>query len=588
MKKILSFIIVVGLFAFDFAYASWWGEELLKSLLDSLHILWILPAIIAGKLMTNDFLYGAFMWFDNVLWNLWNLSRSFANYALWFIFLAAIFKFFYNPKEKDFSVVKTILPKIVIWSLLVNASWFLLWVLLDLSTILVAAFGSLPSVFVWQNPQMVDQVKIPSEIKIKLWNQSPDKWVFVEQVGERDVNTDKLLDITTTASWPLLYLWFSVLQLHSKQWNAWWWANSKSAGAVAAVSVTIALLFLLPIVLLAIVNAVRLFWIWIYISFAPLIILWIIFGKSKKEQFKLSNIIWLIFQPVLVVFALAIATVFVLVLHTWLINDDKSIMSMLNMDESTANQATITNPINEKKMLLTMTRDVQQSAGWFIVHTLVSLISIFFLFIMIKFSFQSTSITKWIVDGTFKFAKDMMKAFKIPWIWQSVWSLRKVIPELANIPSEISGKQSEKLRKVIDRYAPGAVPEDITENEMKKLETNIDYSNSEFYEQLKENLKGKESLKTSISTWDALENTQYLAEILYSKAKKLGFVKEDWKLPYGGIAKNPEQFKKTEFWNDMFEYIMKYKWELTDDIIKRDKWSFREINKDNENNEDNE
>ena len=53
---------------------------------------WVIPAAIAGKLMTNTFVYGTFIGLDVYLWKLWVVFRNFANFALGFIFVGGIFK----------------------------------------------------------------------------------------------------------------------------------------------------------------------------------------------------------------------------------------------------------------------------------------------------------------------------------------------------------------------------------------------------------------------------------------------------------------------------------------------------------------
>lgn len=49
-------------------------------------ILWPLIAL-AGLAMDNQLIYGSFMHLDNVLWKVWQLVRTFANYALGVMFL---------------------------------------------------------------------------------------------------------------------------------------------------------------------------------------------------------------------------------------------------------------------------------------------------------------------------------------------------------------------------------------------------------------------------------------------------------------------------------------------------------------------
>ena len=60
------------------------------------------------------------------------------------------------------------------------------------------------------------------------------------------------------------------------------------------VHILVLLLFIVPIILLAIIALVRVFWLWIYISFSPLIILDYVFGSkyiSSNKNLKISNVV---------------------------------------------------------------------------------------------------------------------------------------------------------------------------------------------------------------------------------------------------------------------------------------------------------
>jgi hypothetical protein len=56
--------------------------SLLNIILTFLSWIWIVLATLAGKLMTNGFVYGEFMNLDKVLYYLWNMSRTFANFLI--------------------------------------------------------------------------------------------------------------------------------------------------------------------------------------------------------------------------------------------------------------------------------------------------------------------------------------------------------------------------------------------------------------------------------------------------------------------------------------------------------------------------
>ena len=56
--------------------------QITERMLNILSRLWIPLAIFAGKLMGNGFIYGEFINLDKVLYFIWNLSRTFANFLI--------------------------------------------------------------------------------------------------------------------------------------------------------------------------------------------------------------------------------------------------------------------------------------------------------------------------------------------------------------------------------------------------------------------------------------------------------------------------------------------------------------------------
>ena len=116
---------------------SQWGETF--SYFKSIIYVVMYPILImVGKFVDNSMVYGSIFWFDAVLWRLWVIVRNLANYGLWFLFLFRVFEYLiWKVKEKDFK--KDILvPALIAW-VWINASWFIMAALLDVSTI--ATYG---------------------------------------------------------------------------------------------------------------------------------------------------------------------------------------------------------------------------------------------------------------------------------------------------------------------------------------------------------------------------------------------------------------------------------------------------------------
>lgn len=111
-------------------------------------LLWPLVAL-AGLAMDNTLIYGSFMWLDVSLWNIWQIVRSFANYTLWFLLLIWVLR--YNLSWNDSIKLNNksiklpdLLKKVLIASVLIQASWFIMMVLVDLSTILTYSVWGIP------------------------------------------------------------------------------------------------------------------------------------------------------------------------------------------------------------------------------------------------------------------------------------------------------------------------------------------------------------------------------------------------------------------------------------------------------------
>ncbi len=107
-------------------------------------LLWPLVAL-AWLAMDNTMIYGSFMGLDVSLWKIWQLVRTFANYTLWFLFLFWILYWNFSWKTwiKNLKL-PDLLKKILIASVLIQASWFIMMVLVDLSTVLTYSIWWLP------------------------------------------------------------------------------------------------------------------------------------------------------------------------------------------------------------------------------------------------------------------------------------------------------------------------------------------------------------------------------------------------------------------------------------------------------------
>ncbi len=118
---------------------------------------------IAWKLVDNSLVYGEVFWFDAVLRDLRNIVRNLANFWLWFIFIYKIFEILINGKEGE--NIKKLLIQSLIAGVWIQASWFAMAALIDISSILTYWVWGLPiSVLEWKekdtnyNPYVIPSV----------------------------------------------------------------------------------------------------------------------------------------------------------------------------------------------------------------------------------------------------------------------------------------------------------------------------------------------------------------------------------------------------------------------------------------------
>lgn len=102
---------------------------------------------LAGISLDNSMVYGSFFHMDAPLWSFWNMTKNFANFALGFILLFSILRWIFSSfgkDKKDQRSPMSVIKKTLIAGVLIQASWFLLAAIIDISTIATYAIWGLP------------------------------------------------------------------------------------------------------------------------------------------------------------------------------------------------------------------------------------------------------------------------------------------------------------------------------------------------------------------------------------------------------------------------------------------------------------
>ena len=479
--KNLIFILVILIFipfSFSYGYNNFQDYGFFynlvvffNSIVDLLSLIWFVFPIISWKLLTNDFVYWTFMHMDIILWKIWNFSRILANFIIWFVFIYTIFKYLISLNDKNADILKKYLPKIALWSVVINISWFVIGVLIDISTILIISFGSLPAYISGNNIKNM-KLSIATDYKLEEWCNENKKYCLgdinlVSTWEQKNIRLEKLLNYESNISWPLIFLMNSVLDITSisedykNQLNM----NSKTfvdgwAFMKLLLKIIVIFLFLIPLFVLILINLVRIFYLRLYIGFGPLIFLDNIFGWktiASKPAFKISNMIWLIFQPSIVVAAFSFWFIF-LINVIWVINKSTSeeykkyeewILKTFNLEKSSAWVID-----SDYFQVQDTTQKMSKYVWWFFGYLFILFLSISLVWSLIKLSFTSNEITSNISDKMFKFAEESFEAAPIIptfWWWaQSVGSLGRVWSNVKRYPWLIQTKQARKLEEIFN------------------------------------------------------------------------------------------------------------------------------------------
>lgn len=430
-----------------------WISYLLHLILSLASWLWILLANLAGKFMTNDLVYGSFIHLDKSLWSLWNIMKNFANFILWFLVLYAIVRNIVWSvgwlDNKDWSPISVIKNTLIAW-VLIQMSWFLMWAVIDLSTIMTSAIWSFPSQFIvsneWFRNNINDNLQNLSKGILTFDPTNEEKMVTweptqsVSEMSDEDYNEllDTIMPSYDSVSGPLLFIWLSVFEfgdigmsngVSPVDYNATdnWWDLFLNLW----ISAIIIIFFSVMMFLIFLFNFFRIIVLWIVIPLFPIIILLKVFDKWKlidkwflSEILDIKQIITLIFKPVLMVWALSLVLVILVLIKSvispqsnWRIEFSDASDVILTTEQSWDNDVT---SIIESEWLLKFSMKAKDSIADIIVYILW-LALIFFLVKMVVWFKTGISFIDNSIDWIFKWMENFASNIPIIPIWWWIW-----------------------------------------------------------------------------------------------------------------------------------------------------------------------
>ena len=344
--KHIIIIIILRLFSLNHTFAQNTGLECLQDreqanifvelILRLLTRFWIIPATLAGKLMSNSILYGEFINIDKILYVLRNMSRTFANFLAAGMILWEVIQWIVG--ENDGTAIMKKVLRVGAGIIIANMSRFLTGAVVDISTILTSTVSALPGTYfsadiasrnmiLTQDGKNISQKKITLDLTTKFCDggKVTESWKKDSIIAGEVVPEDQILDMfmpkNESIAWPLLYIWSSVLKVQD-----FIVTNNTNSSGVDYFMIIIIRLFMIAIFFIALVtllaiNVIRIVSLWFFIIFSPLIILYSMIKETMTlpiealQDFSITNILKLIFAPVVITWLLSIALIVIVLMQ---------------------------------------------------------------------------------------------------------------------------------------------------------------------------------------------------------------------------------------------------------------------------------
>lgn len=367
-RKYLSVILVVScffagsVFAQETTNSSLSGvKEVLQSFISIMSRGWVVLAALAGKMMSNDRVFGATLHMDIYLRKIWNIMKNFANFGLIAFLLGTLIK---NLIKWGGIKAKDIIIKTLVAGVLIQASWFLMGALIDVSTVAVTAIWSFPTSFMQSNTDfsthMKKEVSLIRQTSINVdGHADPQKIVTIENAGndttQNPMTEDDILESlmpSANSLWgPLIFLWSSVFRFYDYLWQT----QSQTTETLVvnfSLKTIVLLMYTLALLLLLIANIVRVAFLRIFIIASPFIVLFKVFnddkmpgdakGKWIAQYLSFSWLLDLVFKPVMFMAMMSLILILVVSIQNIMLNQSTIDLNGVSMSiEPTAKTATL-------------------------------------------------------------------------------------------------------------------------------------------------------------------------------------------------------------------------------------------------------
>ena len=447
-----------------------------------------------------------------------------ANYALWAMFIYGIFKYIFFQKVEAWS---TIIKNMLVTSVLIQASWFLVMALVDLSTIVLTTVSAFPSQVVSVSDAIEKDMKIQICKNYVLSRKGKDV-VLINAFSDKPLEQSNTKQVTTSQpsvpsdSWTcdtdpslidamlpqansfwgtFMYLWFTALNAQDYMYKTVP-TSSNCVDDIVKVVINIVLdawmliLYSIALAILVVVLIMRLWYLWVFIAISPIVVLvsfsWLFKIKTSEwigELLDYKKALFLIFQPAIFALWMSLMFLFIVVVQWLFVNSPSSSMWSGVIVGESKNSSSSTDPVPKISSSLWN--------SWVIDFTIrqwsKSLKDILLSFLILILMWQLVKLSVSWEFMWFQWIKSMNK--KINNITDSVW---RALSSVGVVP--LPGGKRVWFREITNWNLVDSVKENYVPEKYRKL---LDFENRR--KEQKKYLANKLWLDVTI---DSLSNTQ--------------------------------------------------------------------------------
>lgn len=385
-------------------------------------------------------------------------------------------------------VVSKIFTKTLLAAVLIQASWFVMWAVIDVSNVTVSAVGSFPRVFMQEDTEVLSGLQtFANNFQQTSYEVDFETNDVIKKVNngaitpiEKDNLMQSILPSVDSVGGPLIFIWASIFRFNEYASSEWIdKATRKTISLSLALKLLVIFFYTVALMFLVVANIIRIWFLWIFIVLSPIIVLYIIFEKNwlKKwskwltQYFDIKSILSAIFKPTIFVAFISLMLIVLVLIRSFFVKTPEAEIWWVQLSTS-ANSSKLITEIGNVEVKWNIMKDSLSQWQSMFSDLFVFLLWIFLMWQLVKLAISGKwpiwdtmdriwinhDLLKWAMTnlpimpwgfgiGAYKSAmqnqtREILKWAKINWDW--AWWFT------ANLDREWSDKFEEKINNYLN------------------------------------------------------------------------------------------------------------------------------------------